>query len=85
MENHDVSLLRSLAGPQTDQDARYTEVVDFHDLGPTGEPAITEPFLPPDPSLSPEVLDPLGQIQTQSMVTKSADTLDQDILQYLQI
>ncbi|RAK90018.1 MAP kinase SakA [Aspergillus costaricaensis CBS 115574] len=63
----------------------YTEVVDFHDLGPTGEPAITEPFLPPDPSLSPEVLDPLGQIQTQSMVTKSADTLDQDILQYLQI
>ncbi|GAQ39538.1 MAPK protein hog1 [Aspergillus tubingensis] len=63
----------------------YTEVVDFHDLGPTGEPAITEPFLPPDPSLSPEVLDPLGQIQTQSMITKSADTLDQDILQYLQI
>ncbi|PYH70009.1 mitogen-activated protein kinase mpkC [Aspergillus vadensis CBS 113365] len=63
----------------------YTEVVDFHDLGPTGEPAITEPFLSPDPSLSPEVLDPLGQIQTQSMVTKSADTLDQDILQYLQI
>ncbi|PWY63804.1 MAP kinase SakA [Aspergillus eucalypticola CBS 122712] len=63
----------------------YTEVVDFHDLGPTGEPAITEPFLPSDPSLSPEVLDPLGQIQTQSMITKSADTLDQDILQYLQI
>ncbi|GLB05562.1 MAPK protein hog1 [Aspergillus tubingensis] len=63
----------------------YTEVVDFHDLGPTGEPAITEPFLPPDPSLSPEVLDPLGQIQTHSMITKSADTLDQDILQYLQI
>ncbi|CAK48148.1 hypothetical protein CBS63078_3144 [Aspergillus niger] len=63
----------------------YTEVVDFHDIGPTEEPVITEPFLSPDPSLSPEVLDPLGQIQTQSMVTKSAETLDQDILQYLQI
>lgn len=85
MENHDVSLLRSLTEFQTDQDARYTEVVDFHDIGPTEEPVITEPFLSPDPSLSPEVLDPLGQIQTQSMVTKSAETLDQDILQYLQI
>ncbi|PWY96417.1 MAP kinase SakA [Aspergillus sclerotioniger CBS 115572] len=63
----------------------YSEVVDFHNLGPTGQLAITEAFLSPDVSLSPEVLDPLNSPENQSMIVKTMDNLDQDIMQYLQI
>ncbi|RAK98891.1 mitogen-activated protein kinase mpkC [Aspergillus ibericus CBS 121593] len=63
----------------------YSEVVDFHDLGPAGEPVVAESFLSPDASLSPEVFGPLNELETQSIVAKSMESLDQDIMQYLQI
>ncbi|PYH98675.1 Pkinase-domain-containing protein [Aspergillus ellipticus CBS 707.79] len=64
----------------------YSEVVDFHDIGPEEQPVLdtTDSFVP-DEQISLEIDSLLNTSETRDLLDTSMDTLDQDILQYLQI
>ncbi|PWY90833.1 Pkinase-domain-containing protein [Aspergillus heteromorphus CBS 117.55] len=64
----------------------YSEVVDFHDIGPVGQPIVDTA----NPAVQAELPimgggDLLNTPETQELLNKSMEALDQDILQYLQI
>ncbi|RAL12714.1 mitogen-activated protein kinase mpkC [Aspergillus homomorphus CBS 101889] len=62
----------------------YSEVVDFHDLGPTGQPLV-DSAPPADPTYGLDNVTGLGQQPIDGMYQPPVDSIDQDILQYLQI
>ncbi|PYH48750.1 mitogen-activated protein kinase mpkC [Aspergillus saccharolyticus JOP 1030-1] len=62
----------------------YSEVVDFHDLGPTEQP-IVEPVAPADLTYAPDDITGLDPQPVDGIYQPVVDSIDQDILQYLQI
>lgn len=63
---------------------RYSEVVDFHDLGPTGQPTV-DPGASADLAFGIDGAAGLGPQPVDGIYQTAVDNIDQDILQYLQI
>ncbi|RAH47861.1 mitogen-activated protein kinase mpkC [Aspergillus brunneoviolaceus CBS 621.78] len=62
----------------------YSEVVDFHDLGPTGQPTV-DPGASADLAFGIDGAAGLGPEPVDGIYQTAVDNIDQDILQYLQI